>query len=55
VKTAWFVPNAQNANTHTAKTRESVAKSQKSVNEKNALLAWRNAYTCPLRTKQMEG
>lgn len=41
--------------THTAKTRESVAKSRKTVNEKNARLAWRNADTCTLQSKQMEG
>ena len=40
---------------HTLKTRESVAKSRKTVNEKNARLEWGNADTCPLRSMQMEG
>lgn len=37
------------------KVRESVAKSQGTVNEKNARLARRNAYTGPLRILQTEG
>jgi hypothetical protein len=43
--------------THMVKTRESVAKSPRSVNEKNARLAWRNACLTPLvviKTQQVE-
>ena len=40
---------------HTVKTRESVAKSRKSVNEKNARLAWRNAHTTPCGLSKWKG
>jgi hypothetical protein len=46
LNTSWLVLSRQRAvRAHIVKTGESVAKSQKSVNEKNAHLAWRNAYT----------
>ena len=55
VKVNSLIWEREESTTPTAKTRESVAKSRKTVNEKNARLAWRNADTCPLQSMQMEG
>jgi hypothetical protein len=55
VNTAWLVWVAGvRARAHIVKTRESVAKSRKSVNEKKRI--WRGEmHAHPLRFKQMEG
>lgn len=43
------------ARARVVKTRESVAKSRNSVNEKNARLAWRIAYTTPCGCYKWKG
>ena len=56
VNTAWLVWVAGvRACAHIVKTRESVAKSRKSVNEKNAHLAWRNARTASCGLSKWKG